>query len=30
MTAHRKPADRRALDLKDQSLLVDKAYVAGE
>ena len=30
MTAHQKPVDRRALDLKDPSLLVGKAYVAGE
>ncbi|MBM1169717.1 NAD-dependent succinate-semialdehyde dehydrogenase [Microvirga arabica] len=30
MTAHAKPVDRRVLDLKDASLLVDRAYVAGE
>ena len=30
MTAHHKPADRRVLDLKDPSLLVARAYVAGE
>ncbi len=30
MTAHQKPVDRRTLDLKDPSLLVGKAYVAGE
>ena len=30
MTAHQKPVDRRVLDLKDPSLLVGKAYVAGE
>ncbi|MBO1908129.1 NAD-dependent succinate-semialdehyde dehydrogenase [Microvirga sp. 3-52] len=30
MTAHHKPADRRVLDLKDPSLLVGQAYVAGE
>ncbi|MBF9197186.1 NAD-dependent succinate-semialdehyde dehydrogenase [Microvirga terrestris] len=29
MTAHAKPLDRRVLDLKDPSLLVDRAYVAG-
>jgi succinate-semialdehyde dehydrogenase / glutarate-semialdehyde dehydrogenase len=30
MTVHHKPVDRRALELKDASLLVDRAYVAGE
>src|SRR5687768_2586904 len=30
MTVHHKPVDRRVLDLKDASLLVDRAYVAGE
>ncbi|MBM6582727.1 NAD-dependent succinate-semialdehyde dehydrogenase [Microvirga sp. BT689] len=30
MTAHAKPVDRRVLDLKDPSLLVGQAYVAGE
>jgi len=30
MTAHAKPVDRRVLDLKDASLLVNRAYVAGE
>ena len=30
MTAHHKPTDRRTLDLKDPSLLVGQAYVAGE
>ncbi len=30
MTAHAKPLDRRVLDLKDPSLLVGQAYVAGE
>src|ERR687898_712592 len=30
MTIHQKPAGRRTLDLKDPSLLVAKAYVAGE
>ncbi|KFG67513.1 NAD-dependent succinate-semialdehyde dehydrogenase [Microvirga sp. BSC39] len=30
MTVHAKPLDRRVLDLKDASLLVDRAYVAGE
>ncbi len=29
MTAHAKPLDRRVLDLKDPSLLVGQAYVAG-
>lgn len=30
MTVHAKPLDRRVVDLKDASLLVDRAYVAGE
>ena len=30
MTVHQKPVARRTLDLKDPSLLVGKAYVAGE
>ncbi|WP_246504775.1 NAD-dependent succinate-semialdehyde dehydrogenase [Microvirga antarctica] len=30
MTAHQKPVARRVLDLKDPSLLVGQAYVAGE
>ncbi len=30
MTAHAKPVDRRVLDLRDPSLLVGQAYVAGE
>ncbi|MBB4039019.1 succinate-semialdehyde dehydrogenase/glutarate-semialdehyde dehydrogenase [Microvirga flocculans] len=30
MNVHAKPADRRILDLKDPSLLVSQAYVAGE
>jgi succinate-semialdehyde dehydrogenase / glutarate-semialdehyde dehydrogenase len=30
MMAHQKPLDRRVLELKDPSLLVGKAYVAGE
>ncbi|NIX76200.1 NAD-dependent succinate-semialdehyde dehydrogenase [Microvirga terricola] len=30
MTVHQKPVDRRILDLKDPSLLVSQAYVAGE
>jgi succinate-semialdehyde dehydrogenase/glutarate-semialdehyde dehydrogenase len=30
MTVHAKPLDRRVLDLKDPSLLVGQAYVAGE
>ncbi len=30
MTAHHKPAETRVLDLKDPSLLVGQAYVAGE
>ena len=30
MTVHSKPVARRVLDLKDASLLVDRAYVAGE
>jgi succinate-semialdehyde dehydrogenase/glutarate-semialdehyde dehydrogenase len=30
MTAHHKPAESRVLDLKDSSLLVGQAYVAGE
>ncbi|MCC2651129.1 MAG: gabD [Microvirga sp.] len=30
MTAHAKPVDRSVLELRDPSLLVDRAYVAGE
>jgi succinate-semialdehyde dehydrogenase/glutarate-semialdehyde dehydrogenase len=30
MTAHAKPVDRRVVELKDPSLLVGQAYVAGE
>ena len=30
MTAHAKPLDRRVVKLRDPSLLVDRAYVAGE
>jgi succinate-semialdehyde dehydrogenase/glutarate-semialdehyde dehydrogenase len=30
MTAHAKPVDRGVLELRDPSLLVDRAYVAGE
>lgn len=30
MTAHAKPVDRSVLELRDPSLLVDQAYVAGE
>jgi succinate-semialdehyde dehydrogenase/glutarate-semialdehyde dehydrogenase len=30
MTAHHKPAERRVLDLRNASLLVGRAYVAGE
>ena len=30
MTAQLKPVERRVVELKDPSLLVDRAYVAGE
>ena len=30
MTAHQRPVERRALDLRDPSLLVGQGYVAGE
>ena len=30
MTAQLKPVERRVVELKDRSLLVDRAYVAGE